>query len=286
MNIKSKPLGFLLSVFLFLGAAHVQAASDSSEIVSLAWKASKDGDTKTLSTLADEMLKTYGDKAKDLSAQLSNFPSRDKIDDYKILSDVATCLFIQAEALMHQGKNEEAKAEFKSIIAQYPWAQSFDPSRGAYWSIAEKSQSSIDVMEGKAPKEAAPLKKAPKTIPVLAYPGKEEVVDWTKYGKFLNVGTKDYHYQITDEAGLEAALGESIYPNIADVYRDHEYRKALKQGRLEGSHWDFVNTTDLQAAVFKWDSAKESWGVRLFYIGTLYEKAHMLPRRPSRPMTL
>ena len=115
-----------------------------------------------------------------------------RVDDYKIMSDVATTLFIKAETLMHQGKNDEATKEFKDIIAQYPWSQSFDPSRGSYWSVAEKSQDSIDVMEGKNPLAAAPVKKAPKTIPVLKFPGTEEVIDWTKYGKFLNVGTQEF----------------------------------------------------------------------------------------------
>ena len=62
---------------------------------------------------------------------------------------------------MHQGKNDEATKEFKNIIAQYPWAQSFDPSRGGYWSIAEKSQDSIDVMEGKNPLSCGSSKKGP-----------------------------------------------------------------------------------------------------------------------------
>ena len=62
---------------------------------------------------------------------------------------------------------------------------------------------------------------------------------------------------------------------VADVYRDPEYRRALKAGRLQGSHWDFVNTRDLQAAFYKWVSAPESWGVRLFYIGQIFEKAGM-----------
>ena len=70
------------------------------------------------------------------------------------MSDVATTLFIKAETLMHQGKNDEAKTLFKNIIAQYPWAQSFDPSRGGYWSVAEKSKDSIDVMAGKNPQGA------------------------------------------------------------------------------------------------------------------------------------
>ena len=269
---------FLIFIVLFFAVFPVYAQTQersSDEIVRLSWEASKDGDIKALSALADEILKNYGDKARVLASQLSHFPPRDKLGDYKIMSDVATALFIKAETLMHQGKDVQATKEFKDIIAQYPWAQSFDPSRGNYWSVAEKSQSSIDVMEGKAPQTPAPVKKAPKTIPVLAFPGKEEVVDWTKYGNFLNVGTKEFHYQITDQAGLVAALGEGIYPNIADVYKDPGYKKALKAGRLQGSHWDFVNTTDLQAAFYKWTSAPESWGARLFYIGVIFEKAGM-----------
>ncbi len=281
----------VVAVFLFWGVPCAQAQNspasvvgavqpirDSSEIVRLAWAASKDEDLKTLASLVDEMINSYGDKAKVLASKLSNFPARDKISEYTIMSNVATVLFIKAEALMHQGKNDEAKTQFKNIITQYPWAQCFDPSRGAYWSVAEKSQDSIDVMEGKSPLTAAPVKKAPKTIPVLKFPGTDGVVDWTKYGQFLNVGTKDYHYQITDYPGLVAALGEGIYPNISDIYRDPGYKKALRAGRLVGSQWDFVNTTDLQAAFYKWVTAPESWGVRLFYIGVIFEKANMLPQ--------
>ncbi len=274
----TKILIFITLLFLGVPSLQAQPTRSSSEIVRLSWEASKDGDLKALSALVDEILKNYGDKAKVLASQLTNFPLRTKVGDYKIMSDVATALFIRAEALMHQGKNDEATQEFKNIIAQYPWSQSFDPSRGGYWSIAEKSQDSIDVMKGENPLSAAPVKKAPKTIPTLKFPGTEEVVDWTKYGKFLNVGTKNYHYQITDQAGLAAALGEGIYPNIADVYKDPGRKKALKEGRLQASHWDLVNTTDLQAAFYKWASAPESWGVRLFYIGEIFEKAGMLPQ--------
>ena len=248
----------------------------SADIVRLAWEASNRSDSKALSDLVDEMLKVYGQQASALAAQLNNFPPRSKVNDYKVMSDLATSLFIKAETAMHQGKNDEAIKEFKAIITQYPWAQSFDPSRGGYWSIAEKSQDSIDVMQGKNPLAAAPLKQAPKTLPLLKFPGREAVVDWSKYGKFLNVGTENYHYQITDQQGLVEALGECIYPNIADIYKDPAYKKVLKAGRLKGSHWDFVATPDLQAALFKWTTAPESWGVRLFYIAETFEKAGML----------
>ncbi|MDE2009500.1 MAG: tetratricopeptide repeat protein [Candidatus Omnitrophica bacterium] len=248
------------------------------DIVRLAWKASNKEDLKTISSLVDEMLQNYAQEARVLASQLSSFPRRDEYDHYKVMSDVATVLFIKAEALMHQGNNAEATKEFKDIIEEYPWAQSFDPSRGDYWSIAEKSKDSIAVMEGKNPYAVKTVKKVLKTIPVVKFPGTEDVVDWTKYGKFLNVGTPNYHYEILDRAGLSAALGEGIYPNIMDIYRDPGYRRALKQGRLKGNAWDFVDTPDLQAAFYKWFSATESWGVRLFYVGQTFEKAGMYAR--------
>jgi beta-glucuronidase len=273
------PLCLYAVVFSFLSSAPYAQAQErsSSDIVRLAWEASSRGDLTALTALADEILKSYGDKAKILASQLNNFPSRDKSSEYKIMSDVATTLFIKAETYMHQGKNSDAIAQFNYIISQYPWSQSFDPSRGDYWSVAEKSKDSIDVMEGKNPLTTVAVKIAPKTVPVLKFPG-EEVVDWAKYGKFLNVGTEHFHYQIIDQAGLAAALGEGIYPNIVDIYKDPGYKKALRAGRLQGNHWDFVNTTDLQAAFYKWVTAPESWGVRLFYIGQIFEKAGMLPQ--------
>lgn len=266
----------LTFIFLFSTVVPLFAQDKSSdEIVRLAWEASNREDLKALSDLVNEMLKSYEDRAKDLASQLKDFPPREKIANYKVMSDVATVLFIKAETLMRQGKTDESKALFNKAIQEYPWAQSFDPSRGSYWSIKEKAQDSINVMNGIQPKEEVPLKLAPKTMPNLAFPGTEKIIDYSKYGKFLNEGTKNYHYQVTDRKGLVMAAGEGIYPNIADVYKDPEYKKALKEGRLQGSQWDFVNTPDLQAALFKWATAPEPPGLSLFYMGIIFEKAKM-----------
>ena len=63
-----KGLFSALVVTLLISTAVVVYAQtqerSSSEIVRLSWKASKEGDLKTLSDLVDEILKTYGDKAK------------------------------------------------------------------------------------------------------------------------------------------------------------------------------------------------------------------------------
>ncbi len=247
----------------------------SSEILRLAWGASSEGDLTALGNLVDEMFQDYEQEANSQADQLTNFPPREQIKDYAIMNDVAVCLFVKAEAYMHQGKNDEAVALYKRIIQQYPWAQGWDASRGAYWSVREKSQVGIDRISGAAIGPETDVKEAPKTKPTLAFPG-IPVVDYAKYGQFLNEGTKDYHYQVTDPKGLAAAVGEGIYPNLTDIYKDPQYKKVLKEGRLNGSIWDFVNTQDLQAAFYKWaTAADESQGTKLFNMGVIFEKAKM-----------
>jgi len=215
--------GTCIIALLFLAApcAHAQpdqgvdttvANRSTTEIVRLAWEASNKDNLADISALVEEILRDYGNQAKILAAQLDQFPPRDRFNEYKVMSDVATTLFIKAETLMRQGKNKEAIKEFKGIIAQYPWAQNFDPSRGSYWSVADKSQSSIDMMEGKDPSAQLAASNIPKTLPQLKFQGTEDVIDWTKFGNFLNVGTKNYHYQITDQAGLAAGWERAYIP--------------------------------------------------------------------------
>ncbi len=247
------------------------------EFVRRSWAASSQSNWDELNTIVEKCVAAYGQEAKKLHKQLTIFPTRDVIDQYSVMNDVATCLFVKAEGLMHQGKNDEATALFKQLMNDYKWAQAWDPSRGSYWSIAEKSQASIDVMSGKAQEEEELKEKRQslRTVPQLFTPGTDKVVDYTKYGKFLNVGTSEYHYQIKDVKALAAAVGEGIYPNLTDVVKNPRYKQVLKEGRLEGNHWDFVHSDDLEAAFFKWATAPEPWGVRLFYLGIIFEKAKM-----------
>lgn len=252
------------------------AAVDSADLVTAAWKASNSADYAGLDKVYSDMMAEYEGAANSQAAQLKDFPLRSETSNFKSMNSVATVMFVKGEALMRQGKKEEAQAVFEEVSQKYPWAQAFDPSRGNYWSIKEKSQASIRVIKGEAHHEehktAAPVMR---TVPRLAFPGKSKIVDYTKYGEFLNLGEKNYHYQINDRKGLEEASGEGIYPNIKDIYRDPRYKKVQKEGRLNGSHWDFVNSEDIEAAVYKWITAPEPWGIKLFYLGTLFEKAKM-----------
>ncbi|VAX35303.1 hypothetical protein MNBD_UNCLBAC01-1764 [hydrothermal vent metagenome] len=248
---------------------------DSKELVRQAWEASSKSDVKRLDKIIQQALEFYGKEANDQQNLLTDFPKRGEEAAYQELNDVTTCLFIQAEALMNTGRTEESVKAFQHIIKEYSWGQAWDP-RGWYWSVAEKSQASIDIITGNVPEEEEEGSKSIRTRPVLHTPAKDQIVDYTKYGKFLNVGKNNFHYSIADRKGLSAAVGEGIYPNIRDVYKNPKYREAKKSGRLEGSHWDYVTTDDLETAYFKWFKASEPWGVRLFYIGMTFEKSGML----------
>jgi len=113
------------------------------------------------------------------------------------------------------------------------------------------------------------VKKVKRTKPVLHTKGTAKIVDYTEYGTFQKVGTEKYFYRMHDPEGLAAAVGEGIYPNNGAVYNNPRYKIVKSEGRLEGNHWDFVNSDDLEASYFKWFTAKEPWGVRLFYIGMI-----------------
>ncbi len=247
------------------------------EFVKKAWASSGANDIEKVIEITTQCQTVYGKEADQLNSQLTDFPPQSDIDKYKTMNDVATCLFIRAEALMSNGRMEEAKTLFEEIMKRYRWAQAWDP-RGWYWSVEKKSKASIRIITGEGREEDFPKvpAKTVKTRPKIYFSGKDKVVDYTKYGQFINAGTQDYQYVIKDPVGLQKAVGEGIYPDTGNlIKKDPNYEKVKKAGRLEGSHWDFVHTDDLEAAFYKWATSSEPWGVKLFYIGLIFEKAGM-----------
>ncbi len=252
-----------------------ETKKSSEMLVKSSWEASGKNDLKSLMDLTNECVDVYGAEARKQEKTLTGFPTRGQEKDFQSLNDVATCLFIQAEALMNNGRGDEAKAVFEKAIKEYPYAQAFDPSRGNFWSVAEKSQDSIDVLTGVRSEEPEVIDpKIVRTVPQLNTPGTEKFIDYRKFGKFQSVGTKDYFYDLADPAGLSKAIGEGIYPN-SNVQNTPGYKKAKAEGRLDKSHWDYVHTEDLEAAYYKWVTAPEPQGVKLFYLGLVFEKAKM-----------
>lgn len=261
--------------FLALDSFAQEEVSEKNYVAE-AWKILSQKDYALLDKLVDECVQKYGEEANRQQASLSDFPPQDKIDLYKSLNDVATCLFVNIEALVRQEKNEEAKQACRDLIKKYPFAQAWDP-RGWYWKVAVAAQSTLDKLEKgiEAIEEAQqePEEETIATILELHDPGKEDIVDYKKYGEFKGIGTKDYKYIVKDQLGLSTAVGEGIYPNTTSVRWHPNFEKAKKEGRLSGSHWDLVNSKDLEAAFFRWALFPEPKGVSLFYLGTILEKA-------------
>lgn len=248
----------------------------SSEYVRLLWDASSRRDLERVESLYSDCLGYYGKDADFQEAALVDFPVRSEMHHYQALNDVATCAFIRAEAYMKTGKTPEAIQFFQDIIDNYKFSQAWDP-RGWYWSVAEKSEASIKVLKGEV-EEHVDLQ--PENIviykPQIYTPAKEEIIDYTLYGEFQNVGTENYQYVIKDIRALAEAVGEGIYPNSSSIYNNPRYKVVRDEGRLKGSHWEYVNTYDFEAAYFKWATAPESWGVRLFYLGLIFERSEMI----------
>ena len=268
-----------------LVSAEELVKNSSSELITRAWAAQGEKKFEEVFKYTQECIDLYQEQADKEHSALKDYPSKEQAP----LSDVAVAYFIQAEALMRQGKLKEAKEKFQLVVARYRYAVAWDPSRGIYWKVAQVAKESVDKIseelsgQGKESKDsvkpsASPRgePKGPKTSITLYDAGTEEVVNYEKYGEFTNIGSKEYKYIIKDQEGLSQAVGEGIYPNTTSVRWDPNFQKLKKDKRMAGSHWDFVNSPDLEAAFLKWASSTEPEGVRLYYTGLILEKSGLL----------
>ena len=247
------------------------------QLIVRAWEAWGAKDYERAFYYTNQCIELYSEEAKREQASLKDFPSIEAIDQYITLNAVGTSYFIQGEVYLSQENIDEAKRVFKTAIEEYSFAQNWDP-RGWFWSVKEKAQASLDKIEGKEEvvAEEKPKIMRPTTTITLYDPGKEDFVDYIAYGFFKGLDTDKYRYVVKDPEGLASALGEGIYPNTSGITWDPRYIEVKKQGRLEGNHWDFVNTDDLEANFYKWSQAPEPTGVKLFYIGMALERSGLL----------
>lgn len=244
------------------------------ELLSLARQAKDKGDYNGVYDYVAQAMTRFGAQARVEQKSLSDFPPADQMSGYATLNGVAEAQFVRAETLKIEGKKEEAVKAFEIIIEEYKFAQAWDP-RGWYYKLAEVAEEASDRLQGRDPN----VEKCGAIPPMkfeLHDPGKEEIVNYAAYGHFEGVGTKTYKYVIDDQELLSEAVGEGIYPNTTSVRWDPKFQEVRKQKRLEGNHWDFVHSPDLEAAFFKWALAPEPPGIRLYYTALILEKAGLI----------
>jgi hypothetical protein len=280
MKLVLKVLAITILLCSSLFAAQPAPSSQkpsSGELTTRAWSAHGQRDIEQTNKYTQECIDLYKDQAEKEQAALTALPkNKNEIEAVQVLNDVATCYFIQAESLLRQGKTEESKKILQLIIDKYPFAQGWD-SRGWFWSIKLAAQQTLKKIEsGTIEVKIKPQVSQLVTKLVLFEPGTEEFVDYEKYGRFENIGTKDYKYVITDQEGLMKAVGEGVYPNNGAVRRDPIFKQVIKEKRLEGDLWDFLYSPDLEAAFVKWTTSSEPQGSRLYGTALILEKAGLL----------
>lgn len=123
----------------------------SSFMTTQAWKALDVEDYASAMAYTDKVIEMYSDQAKKMQSSLTEYPweSKDKIFSYWALNDVGTSLFIKAEALKRQGKEDEAQQLYSTLVNDYYFAQCWDP-KGWFWKPAEAAQQELDDLVGES----------------------------------------------------------------------------------------------------------------------------------------
>ncbi len=111
-----------------------------------AWEKLSEKDYSGVITYTDECLKMYEKQAKEEAKKMRRFSGPGHEDDYALVNDVATSHYILGEMYMRQEKYPEAIDQFNIVIAEYPYAQCWDP-KGWFWKVSEISKKNIDKIE-------------------------------------------------------------------------------------------------------------------------------------------
>lgn len=260
---------FIVGLLFSLCGGLAVAEESSQDYVDKGWEHLGKNDAAGAVKLMDECISRFSREADAVAVTLTSSPD-EKDPAYAPMNNVAVCSFIKAEALMRDGKNEEAKTLLTNIIEKYPYAKGWDP-RGWYWSVKEKAQITLNkLVKGFIEEE---IKQASVITKIKLHDaGTEFPVNYTKYGVFSNVGKKEYRYQVDDPIELSKAVGEGIYPNTCSVRFDPRFMQ-YKKDLYKVNHWDILNTRDLELAFYKWCYSPESPGLQMFYIGDLFERS-------------
>ena len=138
---------FGLTVGVPVTALHAEDRQ-SSALVQRAWQALQAGDADQVSGLAAECLKLYGEEAARMQAELQAYPAGEPQDVFRYwaLNDVATILFVEAEAYRRAGVIAEAKARYQRIVDEFGYGQAWDP-QGFFWKPAQAAREKLQTLD-------------------------------------------------------------------------------------------------------------------------------------------
>lgn len=134
----------------FYGTKYSFGDYKSVTLTNNAWQALADKDYAGVDLYCKKCIYLYEDKAKEMQAQITEFPKGSFVPYYWALNDVGTCYFILAESYKLQNRIPESKESLSTITNQFPLAQCWD-KRGWYWQVAKASQKSLEEMQKQNP---------------------------------------------------------------------------------------------------------------------------------------
>lgn len=143
--------GCLTMIFPQTAQAYNFGDFRSETLTSKAWQALASGDIEAVLAYTNKNLELYGEQAKDMQSSLTAYPagSNEEVFAYWALNDVATSLFIQAEAYRQADMIDEAKEAYQMIINEYTYGQAWD-SKGWFWKPAEAAKEKLALLESGA----------------------------------------------------------------------------------------------------------------------------------------
>ena len=115
-----------------------------------AWAALAEGNHEHVTAYVDKCCELYAAEAAKQQGQLKDFASgNEAIHANWALNDVGTCLFIQGESYMQQGKAKQAIESYQKLVDSYGFCQCWD-TKGWFWKPAEAAAGKIKELEFEA----------------------------------------------------------------------------------------------------------------------------------------
>lgn len=120
----------------------------SETLVSKAWGSLNEGDIEGVLAYTNKALELYGEPAAKMQESLDGYVegTKDDVFSYWALNDVATSLYIQAEAYRKADMLDEAKDVYKKLINEFTYGQCWD-SNGWFWKPADAAKEKLAMIE-------------------------------------------------------------------------------------------------------------------------------------------
>lgn len=118
----------------------------SQVLTTKAWEALAQKNYDQVYAMTGKCIELYAAKATEMQTSLTAPAPADTAATYWALNDVGTCLYIRAQAYEAQGKSKEALADYKKLMNDYSYAQTWDP-KGWFWRPADAAKQRVKVIE-------------------------------------------------------------------------------------------------------------------------------------------